>query len=130
MAQIAGIRQNEVDARNAISGLGLEQMIGELFPGVDGQLLTANKDVVNHLQQGVNRYVRALTRGTLNWEWDGENDPPDLNPGVLLNIAGRDLVQDATTDALVTGKFAYFPYIGPDNRRAPEYLDRVPVAHL
>lgn len=116
MAQIAGVRQTEVDARNAISGLGLEQMIGELFPGVNAELLTANKDVVNHLQQGVNRYVRALTRGTLNWEWDGENEPPELNPGVLLNKAGRDLVQDATTDALVTGKFAYFPYIGPDGK--------------
>ncbi|WP_278912110.1 hypothetical protein [Deinococcus wulumuqiensis] len=115
MAQIAGIRQTETDARNAISGNGLEQMIGELFPSVDSKLLTANKDVVNHLQQGVNRYVRALTRGTLNWEWDGENEPPELNPGVLLNKAGRDLVQDATTDALVTGKFAY-SYIGPDNR--------------
>lgn len=50
LVQIVGICQNEVDVCNVISGLGLEQMIGEFFFGVDGQLLIVNKDVVNYFQ--------------------------------------------------------------------------------
>jgi hypothetical protein len=117
LAIIAGIRQSETDARNAISGRGIDLMIQELFPGVDLALLTANRDLPNHLQQGTARYVRALTRGTLNWEWEGKNTPPTTgDPGALLNARGRDLVQDATTDGLVSGKFAFFPFIGQDGQ--------------
>lgn len=117
LAQIAGIRQAETDARTAISGYGIEQMAQALFPGVDPALLSANKDLPNYLQQGVSRYVRAMTRGELNWEWEGEGDTPEQgDPGVWLDKRGRDLVQDATTDSLVAGKFAYFPSIGPDLR--------------
>ncbi|GBF05855.1 hypothetical protein DAERI_060115 [Deinococcus aerius] len=118
MGQIASIWQAESDARQAIGGGGIEAMIAQLFPGVDTNLLKANKDVPNFLQQGVTRYVRALTRGELNWEWEGEGSEPDeaVSPGAFLNSRGRDLVQDATTDALVSGKFAYFPHVTADGR--------------
>lgn len=117
LAGVAGLRQAERDTRDAISGLGIEQMAQALFPGVDLALLKANQDLPNYLQQGVARYVRALTRGELNWEWDLEGDPPEQgNPGVWLTPRGRDLVQDATTDALVAGKFAFFPNVGQDGK--------------
>lgn len=97
-------------ARDAISGKGLETIIKELFPSVDSALLKANRDLPNFLQQAVNRYVRALARGELNWEWDAEDETNDQgSPAKTLALRGRDLVQDATSDALISGKFAFFP---------------------
>ncbi|BDP42911.1 hypothetical protein DAETH_28800 [Deinococcus aetherius] len=118
MADIATTWQAESDARQAIGGKGIEAMVAQLFPGVDINLLKANKDVPNYLQQGISRYVRALTRGELNWEWEGEGSEPDarVSPGAFLDSRGRDLVQDATTDALVSGKFAFLPAVTPDGR--------------
>ena len=109
---MAAAWQAETAARQAIAGQRIDAIVNELFPGVDSSLLKSNKDIPNILQQGVSRYVRALTRGELNWEWDGEGDPPEKgNPGVDLTLRGRDLVQDATSDALTSGKFAYFPHV-------------------
>lgn len=105
--------QAESDARQTIAAKNITQVINALFPGVDAALLKANRDVPNYLQQGVARYIRAMTRGELNWEWEGEGSEPDPthSPGAILNRYGRDLVQDATTDTLVTGKFGYFPFL-------------------
>lgn len=111
MAQIAGLRLAEMEARNVISGDGLDVMIQSLFPKVDSELLGANKDVVNHLAEGAGRYVRAMSRGVLNWEWDGESDPPSITPQVWLGARSSDLLQDVTIDALVSGKFALLPRI-------------------
>lgn len=117
MAQIAGVRQMETDARNAVSGKGIDQIVQELFPGVGRDILDPNRDVVNYLQQGSKRYLRALSRGELNWEWDGDKAAePRLNPGTLLNRHGRRLIKEATTDALITGKFAFFPSRGEDGQ--------------
>ena len=117
LAQIALARTNEVTTRNAISGDGLDTLIGNLFPGVQGEMLDSNKNVTNHLQAGVNRYTRALTRGELNWEWEGDGEAPPIgDPGVLLTGPGRDLVQSLVVDALVSGKVAVFPYIDLQGR--------------
>ena len=107
---IAQVRDNEAATRQAISGDGIDGLISGLFPGVDANLLSSNKNIPNYLQQGVNRYVRALIRGGLNWEWEGDGDaPPDGTPEALLT-SGRDLVQSITVDALVSGKVAVFPF--------------------
>ncbi len=113
LPQIAATWQEEAEARQAIGGQGIEAMVGMLFPGVDAALLKSNKDMPNYLQQGVTRYVRAMTRGELNWEWEGNGSEPltSMSPAAILNAQGRDLVQDATTDTVVTGKFAFFPFI-------------------
>lgn len=105
--------QAESDTRQTIAAKNINQVITALFPGVDTPLLNANKDVPNYLQQGVARYTRAMTRGELNWEWEGDGSEPDakFSPKIFLNSQGRDLVQDATTDTLVSGKFAYFPFV-------------------
>lgn len=118
LTRINAAWQAESDTRQVIAGQGHEQLIAQLFPGINPTLLRSNKDTPNYLQQGTARYVRALTRGALNWEWEGDDQEPDpkLLPGAFLNLRGRDLVQDATTDALVAGKFAYFAFIGPDGR--------------
>ena len=111
--QLASMRYDEIETRNAISGKGLDAILARLFPGVDSRLLDANKQVPNHLQQGVSRYVRALVRGELNWEWDGEGDAPTTgSPDGWLKRPGRDLIQSLVTDALVSGKFAIFPSVG------------------
>lgn len=118
LPQIALSWQAESDARQAITGAGIEATVAALFPGVDSNLLKANRDMPNYLQQGVNRYVRALTRGELNWEWESDGSEPEAarSPGAYLNRRGRDLVQDATTDALVSGKFAFFPFLDAAGR--------------
>lgn len=113
MAQIAGQRLDEIAARDVISGLGISQMIGELFPNVDSALLGANADVVNHLQEGASRYTRAMTRGSINWEWEAEGDPPEAQPSHWL-VA--EIVQQLTTDALVSGKVALFPRVDEQGR--------------
>lgn len=118
LPQMALAWQAETDARQAIAGQGIEAMVNQLFPGVDSNLLKANRDMPNFLQQGVSRYVRALTRGELNWEWEGDGSEPDAkrSPGAYLNRQGRDLIQDAATDILVSGKFAYFAYVDGGGR--------------
>ncbi|GGO24803.1 hypothetical protein [Deinococcus humi] len=118
LAAMALAWQAETETREAASREGITAIANELFPGVDQMLLKSNKDVTNYLQQAVSRYLRALKRGELNWEWEGEGSEPDpkVSPGAYLNLRGRDLVQDATTDALVSGKLAFFPYLTADGR--------------
>lgn len=109
--QIAATRNAEIQVRDAVSGLGLDALAKELFPGVKDDFLQSNRNFPNVLQRGVNRYVQAVTRAELNWEWTGQGDPPDKRtPRELLEGPGRDLLQAATADALATGKMAFFPY--------------------
>lgn len=117
IATINAAWQGEVAARNAIAGDGIDTVITELFPGVDAKLLASNRDLPNILQEGASRYTRAMTRGELNWEYEGEGDAPKGDPGVDLKPLGRNLVQDATMDALVSGKFAFYPHVRADGKR-------------
>lgn len=105
-------RQAEARLREIVSGTGVRGVIQELFPGVSQELLDSCGDVVNHLGQGVGRYVQAMTRGSLNWEWEGEGEPPRQGePGRWLASSGTELRQALVTDALVTGKIALFPSV-------------------
>lgn len=108
---IAATRDVEQETRDAISNLGIEKLAKQLFPGVDDEFIKSNRHFPNVLQRGANRYVSAVTRATLNWEWTGTGNPPEArSPAALLAGPGRDLLQAATVDALATGKFAFFPY--------------------
>lgn len=114
LALIAQVRASELDTRRAITGKALESFLTELFPGADASLIKANKRIPNHLQKGVWRYTTALTRGALNWEWDGDSDPPTVGtPEALMGEQTTALVnvQEMVVDALCTGKFALFPYV-------------------
>lgn len=111
MATITSTRSAEQVTRDAISNTGIEATVRDLFPGVADDFIKSNRNFPNVLQRGVNRYVSAVTRAELNWEWTGTGNPPeDRTPAGLLNRPGRALLQAATVDALATGKFAYFPY--------------------
>lgn len=118
MTDMAAAWTMETAARAAISGKGVDRIVNDLFPGVDSKLLASNRDIPNFLQQGTSRYVRAMTRGELNWEYEGEGAAPDKgHPGTDLTARGRNLVQDATVDALVSGKFAFWPHVRADGKR-------------
>lgn len=108
---IKGIRTAEQATRDAVSNTGIEQVVKDLFPGVSDDFIKGNRNFPNVLQRGANRYVSAVTRAELNWEWAGEGDAPDVRtPAELLAGPGRDLLQAATVDALCCGKYAFFPY--------------------
>lgn len=114
LALIASVRQAELAARSAISGDGLQALLAEFFPGIDAEFLTANKRIPNHLQRGVTRYVNALTRSTVNWEWEGGDTPPTTGtPEEVMGEKSTVLVslQEMTVDALTSGKFAIWPYV-------------------
>jgi|GEM_PF-6772907 len=112
LAAITAVRDAENATRDAVSGDGLNSIVKRLFPGVQDDFLAANADFPNHLQKGVSRYVMALTRGELNWEWTEDGDAPtDGTPAALLGAAARDILQSITVDALCTGKIALFPYL-------------------
>ena len=111
LESIAATRAGELVIRDAVSGVGLDALAKELFPGVKDDFLKSNRNFPNVLQRGVNRYVQVVTRAELNWEYSLKGDGNlERAPGVLLNGVGRDLLQAATVDALATGKVAFFPY--------------------
>lgn len=115
--EIVATRNAEMRVRDVMSGLSIEQLAKELFPGIKDDFIQSNRHFPNVLQKGVNRYVQAVTRAELNWEWAGQGEPKlDRSPAILLQGPGRDLLQAGTVDALATGKVAYFPYRDDQNR--------------
>ncbi|AFZ67564.1 hypothetical protein [Deinococcus peraridilitoris] len=104
-------REDELNARNAVSGVGIEQLITELFPGTSVDFARANGHFSNELRKTVRKISNNVRNAKLQWDHADETESERDDSALTLLLRGaQQLTEDASIDALTSGKFAFFPY--------------------